>query len=123
MLMKGLTPYNCDVTILPDRGFKSVNLFKFIDEILQWKYCIRSTKDLGISIVGKNKIKKLDDIIPTRWSIKYFYNIKLTAQEYIFNMAVCKAQDDEDIWFIANNLSRTKFFNSLTQGNANKGLN
>lgn len=103
MSMKGLTPYNCDVTILPDRGFKSVNLFKFIDEILQWKYCIiRSTKDLGISIVGKNKIKKLSDIIPTRWSIKYFYNIKLTAQ------------DDEDIWFIANNLSRTKFFNSLT---------
>lgn len=52
---------------------------------------------MGISIVGKSKIKKLDDIIPTKWSTKYFYNIKLTAQEYICNMAVCKAQDAEDV--------------------------
>ena len=60
---------------------------------------------MGRSIIGKSKIKKLDDIIPTKWSTKYFYNIKLTAQEYICNMAVCKAQDAEDVWFIANNLS------------------
>lgn len=52
-----LIPYDFDVTILADRGFKSVDLFKFIDETLQWKYCIRCTKDLGISIVGKNKIR------------------------------------------------------------------
>ncbi|WP_252250914.1 hypothetical protein [Clostridium sp. ZBS13] len=90
---------------LQDRGFKSVDLFKFIDETLQWKYCIRCTKDLGVSIVGKNKIKKLDDIVPTKWSTKYFYNIKLTAQKYICNMAVCKVQAADDVWFIANNLS------------------
>ena len=104
-LHKILTPYEFDVTILADRGFKSIDLFKFIDETIKWKYCIRCTKDMGISIVGKSKIKKLDDIIPTKWSTKYFYNIKLTAQEYICNMAVCKAQDAEDVWFIANNLS------------------
>ena len=102
-LHKILTPYEFDVTILADRGFKSIDLFKFIDETLKWKYCIRWTKYMGISIIGKSK--KLDDIIPTKWSTKYFYNIKLTAQEYICNMAVCKAQDAEDVWFIANNLS------------------
>lgn len=101
---KILTPYEFDVTILADRGFKSIDLFKFIDEIIQWKYCIRCTKDLGISIVGKNKIKKLDDIKPIKGATKHFYNIKLTAQEYICNMAVCKAQDAEDVWFIDNNL-------------------
>lgn len=103
-LHKILTPYKFDVTILADRGFKSVDLFKFIDETLNWKYCIRCTKDIGISIDGKNKIKKLDDIIPTKCSTKYFYNVKLTTQEYICNMAVCKAQDAEDVWFIANNI-------------------
>ena len=92
-LHKIVTPYKFDVTILADRGFKSVDLFKFIDETLNWKYCIRCTKDLGISIDGKSKIKKLDDIIPAKWSTKYFYNVKLTAQEYVCNMAVCKAQD------------------------------
>ena len=104
-LHKILTPYGFDVTILADRGFKSIDLFAFIDEVLQWKYCIRCTKDLGISIAGKRKIKKLDDITPTKGSTKYFYNIKLTAQEYICNIAVCKAQDAEDVWFIANNIS------------------
>lgn len=103
-LHKILTPYGFDVTILADRGFKSIDLFKFIDEVLQWKYCIRCTKDLGISIVGKRKINKLVDIIPTKNSTKYFYDIKLTAQEYICNMAVCKAEDADDVWFIANNI-------------------
>ena len=100
-----LTPYGFDVTILADRGFKSIDLFRFIDEVLQWKYCIRCTKDLGISIDGKRKIKKLDDITAIKSSTKYFYNIKLTAKEYICNMAVSKAQDTDDVWFIANNIS------------------
>ncbi|MDY2631086.1 MAG: transposase [Clostridium sp.] len=104
-LYKILTPYGFDVTILADRGFKSIDLFKFIDEVLQWKYCIRCTKDLGISIVGKRKINKLLDIIPTKYSTKYFYDIKLTAQEYICNMAICKAEDTDDVCFIANNIS------------------
>lgn len=42
---------------LADRGFKSVDLFKFIDEHLNWKYCIRCTKDLGITIDGKQNKK------------------------------------------------------------------
>ena len=103
-LHKILTPYKFDVTILADRGFKSVDLFKFIDETLNWKYCIRCTKDIGISIDGKSKTKKLDDIIPAKCSTKYFYNVKLTTQEYICNMAVCKAQEAKDVWFIANNI-------------------
>ena len=39
---------------------KSIDLFKFIYETLKWKYCIRCTKDIGISISGKIKIKKLN---------------------------------------------------------------
>ena len=34
-LHKILTPYEFDVTILTDRGFKSIDLFKFIDETLK----------------------------------------------------------------------------------------
>ncbi|MDY4253470.1 MULTISPECIES: hypothetical protein [unclassified Clostridium] len=60
---------------------------------------------MRISIVGKRKINKLLDIIPTKNSKKYFYDIKVTAQEYICNMAVCKAEDADDVWFIANNIS------------------
>jgi hypothetical protein len=33
-LHKILMPYNYDVTILADRGFKSIDLFQFIDEDL-----------------------------------------------------------------------------------------
>ena len=52
-LHKILTPYEFDVTILADRGFKSIDLFSFIDEELKWKYYIRYTKDLGIFIDEK----------------------------------------------------------------------
>lgn len=90
-----LTPYRVDVTILEDRGFKSSDLFVFIDEFLQWKYCIRCTKDLEIYIAGKIKIKKLDYITSSKGFTKYFYNIKLTVQEYICNMEICKIQDTE----------------------------
>ena len=102
-----LTPYEFEVTIIAERGFKSIDLFKFIDETLKWKYCIRCTKDMGISIAGKRKIKKLDDITSRKGFTKYFYNIKLTAQEYICNMAVCTAEESEDVWFIANNISES----------------
>lgn len=47
---------------------------------------------MGISIAGKRKIKKLDDITSRKGFTKYFYNIKLTAQEYVCNMAVCTAE-------------------------------
>ena len=42
-------------------------------------------------------------MIPSKGKAKYFYNIKLTAQNYNCNMAVCKAIDAENTWFIANN--------------------
>ena len=46
-------------------------------------------------------------IIAERGFTKYFYNIKLTAQEYVCNMAVCTAEEFEDVWFIANNISES----------------
>lgn len=93
---KILTPYKFNVTILADRGFKSTDLFKFIDETLEWKYCFWCTKDLEIDIDGNNKIRKLEDIIQIKGRTKYFYDIKLTAKEYICNIAVCKAEDSDN---------------------------
>ena len=104
-LHKIITPYGYDVVLLGDRGFRSVDLFKFIDETLKWKYCIRCTKDIGIAIKDNPKIKKLQDINPLNNNrAKYFYNIKLTAEAYMCNMAVCKDKDSDDAWYIANNL-------------------
>lgn len=104
-LHKIITPYGYDVILLGDRGFRSVDLFEFIDETLKWKYCIRCTKDIGITIKDNPKIKKLEDIKPLNNNrAKYFYNIKLTAEAYMCNMAVCKDKDADDVWYIANNL-------------------
>ena len=104
-LHKIITPYGYDVVLLGDRGFRSVDLFKFIDETLKWKYCIRCTKDIGIAIKDNPKIKELEDINPLNNNrAKYFYDIKLTAEAYMCNMAVCKDKDADDVWYIANNL-------------------
>lgn len=93
---KILSPYNFDVIILADRGFRSVDLFEFIDKTLKFKYCIRCTKDLEISIGDDSKIKKSEDITPLKGRAKHFFNIKLTSQNYICNMAVCKADDADE---------------------------
>ncbi len=102
-----MASYGYNVTLLADRGFKSVDLFNFIDEKLKWKYCIRCTKDLCVTIKGKPKIKKLEDIKPLSNKGKNFYNIKLTAQNYNCNLSVCKAKDAEETWFIVHNLEKS----------------
>ena len=55
---KIVTPYDFDVTILADRGFKSVHLFQLIDKTLKFKYCIRCTKDKKNKIIRATKTLK-----------------------------------------------------------------
>ena len=55
---KILSPYKFNVTILADRWFKNTDLFKFINETLEWKYCIRCTKGLEIDIDSNKKIRR-----------------------------------------------------------------
>lgn len=50
------TSYNYEVILLADRGFKSIDLFRFIDN-LGWKYCIKCTNDILVKIEGKKKVK------------------------------------------------------------------
>nr|WP_286161368.1 transposase [Clostridium sp. KNHs214] len=57
--------YDYKVILLADRGFKSIDLFKFIDR-LSWQYCIRCTNDMLVTIEGKKKIKYLRDITPIK---------------------------------------------------------
>ena len=62
----------------------------------------KRAKPVGTSI---RLIGGLEDINPLNNNrAKYFYNIKLTAEAYMCNMAVCKDKDSDDAWYIANNL-------------------
>ena len=54
-----LIPYEFEVTIIVERGFKSIDLFKFIDETLKWKYCISHIKEIG----EEEKIKELSKML------------------------------------------------------------
>jgi hypothetical protein len=82
---------------LADRGFKSIDLFQFIDK-LGWKYCIRCTNDVLVKIEGKEKIKYLRDITP----------LKISAAKYKCNIAVCKAEESDDTWYIVTNMDSKK---------------
>lgn len=99
--------YDYEVILLGDRFFKSIDLFRFIDG-LGWKYCIRCTKDMIVKIDGKGKIHKLKDIRPLKKGTKHFNNVLLSAKEYNCNLAVCKAEDSEDTWYIASNMDSKK---------------
>lgn len=99
--------YNYEVVLLADRGFKSIDLFRFIDSI-GWKYCIRCTNDLLVKIEGKDKIKYLRDISPIKKVVKKFNGVLLSAEKYECNLAVCKAEDSEDTWYIITNMDSKK---------------
>ncbi len=103
-----LKPYNFEVTLLADRGFKSLDLFKFIEEDLQWNYCIRCTKDMLLEIENNPKIKTLSDIKTSKSRAKYFYNVKLSAKKHVCNIAVHKDSDNDDPWYIINNIGGPK---------------
>ncbi len=95
--------YNYKVILLADRGFKSIDLFSFIDK-LGWKYCIRCTNDMLVKIEGKDKIKYLRDITPIKRGVKKFNRVLLSAEEYRCNLAVCKAEESEDTWYLVTNM-------------------
>jgi hypothetical protein len=97
------TSYDYEVILLADRGFKSIDLFKFIDK-LSWKYCIRCTNDVLVKIEDKEKIKYLRDIHPIKKGIKKFNGVLLSATEYRCNLAVCKAEYAGDTWYLITNM-------------------
>ena len=96
--------YEYEVLLLADRGFKSVDLFKCIDE-LGWKYCIRCTNDMILKIEGNKKVRYLKDVKPIKGRVKKFYGVLLTEKEYKCNIAVCRAVDSEDTWYLATNMN------------------
>lgn len=104
------TCYNYEVILLADRGFKSIDLFRFIDKI-GWKYCIRCTNHMLVKIEGKEKIKYLKDIKPIKKSVKKFNGVLLSTEEYKCNLAVCKAEDSQDTWYLATNMNSKQAVN------------
>jgi len=99
--------YNYEIILLADRGFKSIDLFRFIDK-LSWKYCIRCTNDMLVKIEEKKKIKYLRDITPIKKGVKKFNRVLLSAEEYGCNLAVCKAEESEDTWYLVTNMDSKK---------------
>lgn len=102
-----LSPYNFDVILLADRGFRSVELFEFIDQELKWKYAIRCISTTNVRIPNKLEIKKLSDIKIKANKRKSFEKVLLTEKKYECNMGVALAEDN-DVWYIATNMKPTK---------------
>ncbi|WP_368489032.1 transposase [Clostridium sp. BJN0013] len=100
-------PYDYEIIVLADRGFKSIDLFRFIDS-LGFKYCIRCTNDMLVKIEGKKEIKYLRDITPMKKVVRKFNGVFLSAEEYECNIAVCKAEGSEDTWYLATNMDSKK---------------
>lgn len=100
------SPYDFSVTLLADRGFQDLKLFRFVEKTLKWKYCIRCKKDTTIKIKGKPNIKKLEDInIKKGGKKKGFRNVLLTRENYKCNLGVAWDEEGDEVWYIATNMS------------------
>ncbi|WP_158220025.1 transposase [Tissierella sp. P1] len=98
------TPYDYEILLLADRGFKSIDLFRYIDDF-GWKYCIRCTNDMIVKIEDNQKVRYPKDINPIKNRVKKFNDILLSEKEYKCNLAVCRGIESEDIWYLANNMN------------------
>jgi hypothetical protein len=105
-----LKPYNYKVIVLGDRGFKSTDLFSFIENKLNWSYCIRCTKSVSVKINGGRC--KLSEIKVYASRNKHFNNVQLTQKNFICNLSVCKSSESEDIWYLIHNF---KSRNAVTE--------
>ncbi|WP_443659033.1 hypothetical protein [Clostridium algidicarnis] len=88
-------PHNYEIILLGDRGFKSIELFEYVDS-LELKYCIRCPNDMLVQIQGQRKINYLKDIFPMKKGVKKFNRVLLSGKEHKCNLAVCKAEESED---------------------------
>lgn len=96
-------PYNFKVTILADRWFRSIDLFKFIDQELKWKYCIRSTGNTLVNIDNNKKILKLGDIKPKGTIKRCYKQVSITKEKYVCNLGVASLAGKSDKWYIITN--------------------
>jgi|GEM_PF-5613475 len=84
----------CGLFMINNQEYITTELKRTLEKMIHLS--LKRLNNLIVIIIGI--------IVPLKYKAKYFYNIKLTAQNYICNMVVCKAIDAEDIWFIVNNL-------------------
>ena len=98
-----LEPYRYDVTILADRGFASINLFEYINQ-LGWKYYIRTKGGTKVHIEKDEVIGKLQEIEHPRRHTRFFYDVELTSNRYKCNIASKPSgKTEEDTWYIVTN--------------------
>lgn len=64
-----------------------------------------------IKIEGKEKIKYLKAIKPIKNGVKKFNEVLLCAQKYKCNIAVCKAEETEDTWYLSTNMDSKRAVN------------
>lgn len=95
-----------DLVFLGDRGFTSTPLMKYIDS-LGHTYCIRFKKYFKVFIYDKkegHKIwKTLEDLQAYRYHSNLFYDVEITDNKYVVNIAISKSQDIPDPWIIVTN--------------------
>ena len=104
-----LEPYGYEVTVLADRGFGSIELFKYIDR-LGWTYYIRLKGGVTVHIEEDEVIGKLEEIEHPRGFTRFFYGAEITQKGYKVNIA--SKPSEEETWYIATNGEPKKAINN-----------
>ena len=91
---------------LADRWFNSTSLMKHIDS-LGHTFCIRIKRNIKLLIYDKkekhNIWKWFDDLFAYQHRAHYLYNIPITDDRYIVNIAISKKHDVSEPWLIVTN--------------------
>lgn len=95
-----------DLIFLADRWFNSTNLMKHIEQ-LGHTYVIRLKRNIKVLIYDKKEKHNiwnwLSNIYAYQYHSNFLYNIPLTDDKYIVNLAISKKQNVKEAWIIVTN--------------------
>ena len=97
-------PYNYQINILADRGFRELDLFGYI-KACGFNFAIRVVGDTLVKIHNRKNIRKLRDIFIEPGKRKLYKNVRLFKDEFVCNIAITVDKDNGDVWYIVTNMS------------------
>jgi hypothetical protein len=101
--LREVLPAGVSVTLVADRGFGGVELYKLLDE-WGWKYVIRFRKGVLVTS-AKGETKPVEEWVSPKGHAKALVHARVTTEQYTVGAVVSiHAKGMKDAWFLATNL-------------------
>ena len=96
-----LSPFNCQVVFLADRGFADTNLMAHADS-LGWQWRIRIKACFVVHRPGHRSCK-IGRVVPAAGQAVFWHNVRITGRQYgPVHLAVARHPHNGEVWIVVS---------------------